>query len=62
LEELSKDYPKKLKLDFAVYPAPNISTVIVEPYNAVLATHGAMDYVDCCFIVDNEALYDICAR
>ncbi|EFN67975.1 Tubulin alpha chain [Camponotus floridanus] len=62
LEKLSKDYPKKLKLDFAVYPAPNISTVIVEPYNAVLATHGTMDYVDCCFIVDNEALYDICAR
>ncbi|CAL1682139.1 unnamed protein product [Lasius platythorax] len=62
LEKLSEDYAKKLKLDFAVYPAPNISTVIVEPYNSVLATHGTMDYVDCCFIVDNEALYDICAR
>ncbi|KAL6432692.1 hypothetical protein ACFW04_006249 [Cataglyphis niger] len=62
LEQLSEDYAKKLKLDFAVYPAPNISTVIVEPYNSVLTTHGTMDYVDCCFIVDNEALYDICAR
>ncbi|XP_072758847.1 tubulin alpha-2 chain [Anoplolepis gracilipes] len=62
LEQLSKDYAKKLKMDFAVYPAPNISTVIVEPYNSVLAMHGTMDYVDCCFIVDNEALYDICAR
>lgn len=62
LEQLSEDYAKKLKLDFAVYPAPNISTVIVEPYNSILTTHGSMDCVDCCFIVDNEALYDICAR
>lgn len=62
LDRLSEDYKKKLKMDFAIYPAPNISTAIVEPYNSVLTTHGSLDYEDCCFIVDNEALYDICAR
>ncbi|EFN83589.1 Tubulin alpha-3 chain [Harpegnathos saltator] len=62
LENLGEDYAKKTKLDFAVHTAPNISTAIVEPYNSIFATHGALDYEDCCFLVDNEALYDICAR
>ncbi|XP_047366387.1 tubulin alpha chain-like [Vespa velutina] len=62
LENLNIDYGKKLKLDFAIYPAPNISTAIVEPYNSILTTHGTLDHEDCCFVVDNEALYDICAR
>lgn len=40
----------------------SLSSVIVEPYNALLATHFSMDYTDVTFIVDNEALYDICAN
>lgn len=40
----------------------SISPVIVEPYNALLAAHFSMDYADVSFIVDNEALYDICAN
>lgn len=39
-----------------------LSSIIVEPYNALLATHFSMDYTDVTFIVDNEALYDICAH
>ncbi|XP_043268934.1 tubulin alpha chain-like [Venturia canescens] len=62
LERLTADYGKKSKLDFAVYPAPHISTSVVEPYNSVLTTHGTLDFEDCCFIVDNEALYDTCTR
>ncbi|XP_076165622.1 tubulin alpha chain-like isoform X2 [Ptiloglossa arizonensis] len=62
LERLTRDYPKKIVLDFVICPAPNISTVIIEPYNALFATHGSLDHVDCCFLVDNEALYDICTR
>lgn len=38
-----------------------LSPVVVEPYNSLLATHFSMDYCDCTFIVDNEALYEICA-
>ncbi|XP_012281440.1 tubulin alpha chain [Orussus abietinus] len=62
MEHLTADYGNVTKLDFSIYPAPNISTSVVEPYNAVLTTHGILDFEDCCFLVDNEALYDICAR
>ncbi|XP_075221780.1 tubulin alpha chain-like [Lycorma delicatula] len=39
-----------------------VSTAVVEPYNAVLTTHNSMNHSDCAFIVDNEAIYDICRR
>ncbi|XMA17584.1 hypothetical protein WAI453_010375 [Rhynchosporium graminicola] len=62
LERLSADYSKKCKLEFAVYPAPRVSTAVVEPYNAVLSTHSTIENSDCTFLVDNEAVYDICKR
>lgn len=62
LERLSTDYGKKSKLEFAVYPAPRVSTAVVEPYNAVLSTHSTIENSDCTFLVDNEAVYDICRR
>ncbi|KMU92079.1 tubulin alpha chain [Coccidioides immitis H538.4] len=62
LERLSTDYGKKSKLEFAVYPAPRLSTAVVEPYNAVLSTHSTIENSDCTFLVDNEAVYDICHR
>ncbi|KAK2629455.1 hypothetical protein QTJ16_000275 [Diplocarpon rosae] len=62
LERLSADYSKKSKLEFAVYPAPRVSTAVVEPYNAVLSTHSTIENSDCTFLVDNEAVYDICRR
>ena len=62
LERLSTDYGKKSKLEFAVYPAPLVSTAVVEPYNAVLSTHSTIENSDCTFLVDNEAVYDICRR
>ena len=43
LERLSLDYGKKCKLEFAVYPAPKVSTAVVEPYNAVLSTHSTIE-------------------
>jgi len=61
-ERLSIDYGKKSKLEFAVYPAPQISTAIVEPYNSLLVTHTTLEHADCCIIFDNEAMYDICRR
>lgn len=35
MERLSVDFGKKSKLEFAVYPAPQVSTAVVEPYNSV---------------------------
>jgi len=59
MERLSVDYGKKSKLGFSIYPAPQVSTAIVEPYNAVLYTHTTLEHCDCAFLVDNQAIYDI---
>uniref|UniRef100_A0A3Q2CIE9 Tubulin alpha chain n=1 Tax=Cyprinodon variegatus TaxID=28743 RepID=A0A3Q2CIE9_CYPVA len=59
MERLSIDYGKKSKLEFAIYPAPQVSTAVVEPYNAILTTHTTLEHSDCAFMVDNEAIYDI---
>jgi len=60
LERLSVDYGKKSKLGFSIYPAPQVSTALVEPYNAVLYTHTTLEHCDCAFLVDNQAIYDLC--
>ncbi|PIK61258.1 alpha tubulin [Apostichopus japonicus] len=61
-ERLSVDYGKKTKIEFAIYPAPQVSTAVVEPYNSILTTHTTLEHTDCAFMVDNEAMYDICRR
>lgn len=33
MERLSVDYGKKSKLEFSIYPAPQVATAVVEPYN-----------------------------
>ncbi|EPB70071.1 Tubulin/FtsZ family, GTPase domain protein [Ancylostoma ceylanicum] len=62
MERLSVDYGKKSKLEFCIYPAPQVSTAMVEPYNSILTTHTTLEHADCSFMVDNEAIYDICRR
>jgi tubulin alpha len=60
LEQISAEYGKKSKLDFCIYPSPQVSTAVVEPYNSVLSTHALMEHTDVAFMLDNEAIYDIC--
>jgi len=55
-------FEKQSKLQFAIYPSPTISTAVVEPYNAVFATHGTLQTSECAFTIDNEAVYQICAK
>ena len=62
MERLSVDYGKKCKLEFCVYPSPATSTSVVEPYNSILTTHTTLEHSDCSFMVDNEAIYDICRK
>ncbi|CAM2098697.1 unnamed protein product [Caretta caretta] len=62
MERLSVEFGKKSKLEFSVYPAPRVSTAVVEPYNSILTTHTTLEHSDCSFMVDNEAIYDICNR
>jgi len=62
MERLSTDYGKKSKLEFSVYPAPKLSSSVVEPYNSVLTTHTTLEHSDCSFMVDNEAIFEICKK
>jgi hypothetical protein len=39
-----------------------VATAVVEPYNSILTTHTTLEHSDCAFMVDNEAIYDICRR
>ena len=57
LERLSVDYGKKSKLSFTVWPCPQVSTAVVEPYNCVLCVHSLLEHTDVTNQVDNEALY-----
>jgi tubulin alpha len=62
LERLSVDYGKKPKLGFTVFPSPQVSTAVVEPYNSVLSAHSLLEHTDVAAMLDNEAIYDICRR
>merc|ERR1719346_196869 len=62
LERLAVDFRKKSKIGFELYPSPNISTCIVEPYNGLLSTHWLLDHTDVSLVLDNEALYGICQK
>lgn len=56
MERLSVDYGKKSKLEFSIYPAPQVSTAVVEPYNSILTTHTTLEHSDCAFMVVNETI------
>ncbi len=45
MERLSVEFGKKAKLEFSIYPAPRISTAVVEPYNSILTTHTTLEHV-----------------
>ncbi|QQP39395.1 Putative Tubulin alpha-1 chain [Caligus rogercresseyi] len=59
---ISVDYGKKSKLESPFTLAPQVATAVVEPYNSILTTHTTLEHSDCAFMVDNEAIYDICRR
>ncbi|GLG92859.1 Tubulin alpha-1 chain [Gryllus bimaculatus] len=62
LNHLASEYSKKSRLQFVVYPAPQVSSAVVEPYNSILSVHATLETADCTFMVDNEAIYDLCVH
>jgi len=62
VEEMSDRYRKRPKVSLSVYPAFNISTCVVEPYNALLATHDLIEHNNITMVLDNEAGYEVCQR
>ncbi|KAL7671091.1 hypothetical protein ACOME3_006003 [Neoechinorhynchus agilis] len=60
MEEMTDEFHKRSKLQFSIYPSPRISTSVVEPYNSILMTHSTLEHSSCSFMMDNEAVYEIC--
>ncbi|VDL75711.1 unnamed protein product [Nippostrongylus brasiliensis] len=61
MEHLCSEFDGNNKFEFSIYPAPTKSTAMVEPYNAVFCTHNSLVHSDCTFLMDNEAINDICS-
>uniref|UniRef100_A0A8W8IK73 Tubulin alpha chain n=1 Tax=Magallana gigas TaxID=29159 RepID=A0A8W8IK73_MAGGI len=64
MERLSVDYGKKSKLEFSIYPAPQVSTAVVEPYNSILTTHTTLAKVQraVCMLSNTTAIAEAWAR
>ena len=62
MDSLVAEFAKKAKLEFVIYPAPQMAPAIVEPYNAVLTTHTSLELTDVSFLVDNQAIYELCRK
>uniref|UniRef100_A0A0R3S3I6 G_PROTEIN_RECEP_F1_2 domain-containing protein n=1 Tax=Elaeophora elaphi TaxID=1147741 RepID=A0A0R3S3I6_9BILA len=41
-----------------LYPAPQVSVAVVEPYNSIFINHATLGYSDCSFLLDNESRYE----
>jgi tubulin alpha len=59
IENLSVDYGRKSKLSFSIFPSPKLSTSITEPYNSIFGIHSQLNCIDCAFILDNKAIYEM---
>ena len=60
ISKVREEYPDRIMNSFSVAPSPKVSDTVVEPYNATFSIHELLENTDETFIVDNEALYDIC--
>ena len=62
ISKIREEYPDRIMNTFSIVPSPKVSDVVVEPYNATLSVHQLVENTDETYIIDNEALYDICFR
>ena len=58
-QKLNLPFLTILKFTF-IFIFSQVSTAIVEPYNTILTNHSSLEFVDVVFLVDNQAIYDIC--
>jgi len=59
LNEIRDTYYGQLTVAFSVYPAPDLSDIVVEPYNALLSVNELVECADQSFTLDNQALVRI---
>merc|ERR1719464_2628613 len=56
LNRIRDTYFDKITAAFSVYPSPDTSDVVVEPYNAVLSVNELIECADQSYTLDNQAL------
>ena len=47
---------------FSIVPSPEVSNMMVEPYNLVLRSHQLVENVDGRMLLGNETFFDTCFR
>ncbi|XP_059472359.1 tubulin beta chain-like [Neocloeon triangulifer] len=62
LSKLKEEFPDRIFNSFSVAPSAKVSDTVVEPYNAVFTLASLIENSEGTFLVDNEALYNICHR
>jgi len=62
ISKIREEFPDRMLCTFSVVPSPKVSDTVVEPYNATLSLHQLVENCDETFVIDNEALYEICHR
>jgi len=62
MSRLTNTYQKTTKMGLTVFPSPDISTSVTEPYNAALALETLIEDQDVSFILDNQAIYSLCSK
>lgn len=57
LEQLNESFPKKLIQTFSVFPnSQEVSDIVVQPYNSILALKRLSQLADAVVVLDNAAL------
>jgi len=56
LYDASRDYAKKSKINFCLFPTPRCESSVVEPYNAVLSLDALYRDADVVIPFDNRAI------
>jgi len=62
LEKLNIEIPKKNIITQLIYPSPELSNSVVEPYNCIFSNNSQLEHSEVTTLIDNEAVYDICRR
>ncbi|KAM3505860.1 hypothetical protein MY10362_002702 [Beauveria mimosiformis] len=62
IAKIREEFPDRMMATYSIVPSPGNSDTVVEPYNATLSVHQLVENSDATFCIDNQALYDICAR
>jgi tubulin beta len=62
VSKIREEFPDRIISTYSVVPSPKVSDTVVEPYNATLSAHQLVENADLVYVLDNEALYDICYK